>query len=135
MIDGMTLMSHRMQSIDQMPKSRYATSGSIKQSIPASKTTPQPIKRKLEDDLPRPLTQTSSNGQAKAERGREAKRSRLSAGPKIMASLANLINDSPSKPTEAETKHLKKISDQRRSSLIRGKGMCYDDSASGLIGF
>lgn len=102
----------------------------MKHSAPMTKSLTQPVKRKLEPQSSSELDLgDSSRIQADSETGRDTKRSRLSISSTLLGalrggthSLANLLGDVEETPTDAELKKLKELTEQRRSSLIRGKG-------------
>ncbi len=101
----------------------------MKHSAPMTKSLTQPVKRKLEPQSSSELDLgDSSRIQADSETGRDTKRSRLSISSTMLGalrggtrSLANLLGDVEETPTD-ELKKLKELTEQRRSSLIRGKG-------------
>lgn len=101
----------------------------MKHSAPMTKSLTQPVKRKLEPQSSSELDLgDSSRIQADSETGRDTKRSRLSISSTMLGalrggtrSLANLLGDVEETPTD-ELKKLKELTEQRRSSMIRGKG-------------
>ena len=119
-----------MQSIGQLKKSKSTSKSSMKQLKDPANPVQQPAKRKIEDvSESEPIPTTIPGGQDNGDSGRKAKRSRLSNGPKILGSLregtqslANMLSESPDKPSEKEAKKLKETRDKRRASLVRGKG-------------